>query len=114
MKKIALIILVAIAVWLLPQLKGTPASASPSFKATRTGKASWYSRLSPGIKKTTANNERFNDRDLTCAIWGVGFNRKIKVTNLSNGKSVVVRVNDRGPHQRYIRKGRVIDLTFEA
>ena len=78
------------------------------------GKASWYSRRSPGIRKRTANNEIFNDRELTCAMWGVPFNQKIKVTNLDNGKSVVVRVNDRGPHKRLVRKGRVIDLTKTA
>lgn len=58
--------------------------------------------------------EVFNDRDLTCAMWGAPFNQTVKVTNRSNGKSVIVRVNDRGPHFRYFRKGRVIDLTKAA
>lgn len=80
----------------------------------RIGKASWYSERSPGINKRTANNEYFDDSELTCAIWGIAFNQKIKVTNLTNGKSVVVRVNDRGPHKRYVRRGRIIDLTKGA
>lgn len=79
-----------------------------------TGTASWYSKRSPGIKKRTANNEIFSDKSMTCAIWGVPFNQKVKVTNLVNGKSVVLRVNDRGPHGRYFQKGRIIDLTKAA
>jgi rare lipoprotein A len=78
------------------------------------GKASWYSKESPGINEFTANNEHFDDTDLTCAMWGVPFNQQIKVTNKANGKSVVVRVNDRGPHYRFVQKGRIIDLTKEA
>ena len=38
----------------------------------------------------------------------------VRVTNLENGQFVIVRVNDRGPHDRYVRKGRVIDLTKAA
>ncbi len=78
------------------------------------GKASWYSQKDPGVRPRTANNEVFDDGALTCAMWGVPFNQKIRVTNLSNGKSVVVRVNDRGPHYRYLRRGRIVDLTKEA
>src|SRR3989338_7755972 len=78
------------------------------------GKASWYSKRSPGIRKRTANNEIFNDQAYTAAMWGVPFNQKIKVTNLDNGKSVIVRVNDRGPHRRFVRRGRVIDLSRQA
>ncbi|MCK5581763.1 MAG: septal ring lytic transglycosylase RlpA family protein [Candidatus Omnitrophica bacterium] len=88
----------------------------PKVKTTviRVGQASWYSEQSPGINKRTANNEIFNDRDMTCALWDVPFNKKIKITNLDNGKSIVVRVNDRGPHKRYVKKGRIIDLTKNA
>ncbi len=80
----------------------------------RIGKASWYGHHSPGIKKHTANNEIFNEQDMTCAIWGIGFNRKIKVTNLENGKSIIVRVNDRGPSEEHVLNGRIIDLTKAA
>ena len=78
------------------------------------GQASWYSRQSPGINSHTANNEIFDDTELTCAIWNVPFHKRIRVTNLDNGKSIVVRVNDRGPHPRFVRRGRVIDLTKAA
>ena len=78
------------------------------------GKASWYSRQSPGINKRTANNEIFNDQALTAAMWNVPFHQLVKVTNLDNGKSVIVRVNDRGPHKRFVHKGRVIDLSRQA
>ncbi len=78
------------------------------------GRASWYSRESPGINERTANNEKFDDQAMTCALWSVRFNQKVKVTNLKNGKSVIVRVNDRGPARRFVRQGRVIDLTKAA
>lgn len=78
------------------------------------GKASWYSRHSPGVRERTANNEKFDDTAMTCALWGVRFNQKVKVTNLATGESIVVRVNDRGPHRRFVRQGRVIDLTRSA
>jgi len=78
------------------------------------GKASWYSRHSPGINIRTANNETFNDKDMTCAIWGPAFNSHVKVTNIRNGRSVILRVNDRGPHGRFFRQGRIIDLTKAA
>jgi len=86
----------------------------PNGKAPLTGLASWYSKRDRGIRKTTANNEAFCDRKNTCAIWGLPFNSLVRVTNLANGKSVVVRVNDRGPAKRLVRKGRVIDLTKGA
>jgi rare lipoprotein A len=79
-----------------------------------TGTASWYSRKDPGVKKTTANMEKFSDGKNTCAIWNLPFNTLVKVTNLLNGKSVVVRVNDRGPAKKLVREGRIIDLTRGA
>ncbi|MBI5150349.1 MAG: septal ring lytic transglycosylase RlpA family protein [Candidatus Omnitrophica bacterium] len=91
-----------------------PPVIDPSLKALQSGRASWYSRYSPGINKRTANNEIFNDQALTAAMWDVPFNQLVKVTNLDNGKSVVVRVNDRGPHKRFVRRGRVIDLSRQA
>lgn len=78
------------------------------------GQASWYSRQSPGIRKTTANMEVFDDTQLTCAMWNVPFNQRLRITNMENGRSVEVRVNDRGPHKRLVRKGRVIDLSKAA
>ncbi|MBN2482883.1 MAG: septal ring lytic transglycosylase RlpA family protein [Candidatus Omnitrophica bacterium] len=78
------------------------------------GVASWYSETDPGILPTTANMEKFDDSQLTCALWDVPFNTLIKVKNLENGKYVVVRVNDRGPARRLVKNGRIIDLTRAA
>ena len=60
--------------------------------------------------KKTANGERFNPNGLTAAHRTLPFGTKVRVTNLRNGKSVVVRINDRGP---FIR-GRIIDLSLGA
>ena len=57
--------------------------------------ASYYAEDFHG--KKTSNGERFNMNDLTCAHKSLPFNTILKVTNLANGKSVEVRVNDRGP-----------------
>ena len=78
------------------------------------GMASWYSEEDPGVLETTADMEYFDDTRLTCAMWDVPFNTILKVTNLENGKSVFVRVNDRGPAKRLAREGRIIDLTKRA
>lgn len=75
---------------------------------TEKGIASWYG---PGFQgRKTANGERFNTHDLTAAHKSLPFNSMVKVTNLENGKSVIVKINDRGP---YI-KGRIIDLSHAA
>lgn len=72
------------------------------------GTASWYG---PGFHgRKTANGERFNTNELTCAHKSLPFNTILKVTNLENGRYTIVRVNDRGP---YIR-GRIIDLSNAA
>ena len=81
---------------------------TPAIKLTKKGIASWYG---PGFYgRLTANGERYNDRDLTAAHKTFPFGTKIKVTNLNNGRSVVVRINDRGPYVR----GREIDLSSQA
>jgi rare lipoprotein A len=77
--------------------------------------ASWYSFDSCRKEGTngyfTASGERFNEKDLTAASWQYPFQSKVKVTNLNNGKSIIVTINDRGPSKRLIKKGRVIDLS---
>lgn len=83
-------------------------------KNTFQGTASWYSETDFGILETTANMEVFNEDDLTCAMWDIPFGTMLCVTNLENGKSIVVRVNDRGPAKRLVRQGRVIDLSKKA
>ena len=74
----------------------------------QTGMASYYGGSWHG-KKTT-NGEIFNENSLTAAHKTLPFGTKVKVTNLDNGKSVVVRINNRGPYS----KGRVIDLSKAA
>ncbi len=75
------------------------------------GTASWYSETDPFINLRTANGEIFDDSRMTCASWYFPFKTKLRVTNLRNGRSVIVVVNDRGPAKRL---GRVIDLTRAA
>jgi len=58
--------------------------------------------------KRTANGEIFNMHGLTCAHKTLPFNTWLQVTNLSNGRKVIVRVNDRGPYV----EGRIIDLSY--
>jgi len=72
------------------------------------GVASWYGGQFHGRK--TANGERYNMNELTAAHKTLAFGTKVRVTNKSNGKSVVVRINDRGP---YVGK-RIIDLSRGA
>lgn len=72
------------------------------------GVASWYGPGFHGNK--TASGERFNKHDLTAAHKTLRFGTKIKVTNPKNGKSVIVRINDRGPFVG----NRVIDLSEKA
>ena len=75
---------------------------------TETGIASFYSESYNG--KKTANGEIYHSSDLTAAHKKLPFGTKVKVKNLSNGKTVKVRVNDRGPFVN----GRIIDLTRAA
>jgi rare lipoprotein A len=72
------------------------------------GKASFYGGRDIG--RPTANGERYHAANCTAAHKKLPFNTMVKVTNLKNGKSVIVRVNDRGPYV----KGRIIDLTVVA
>jgi rare lipoprotein A len=71
----------------------------------QTGRASWYS-----LTSKTASGERCNPNALTAAHRSLPFGTKVKVENLSNGRTVIVRINDRGPFVG----GRVIDLTRAA
>lgn len=62
----------------------------------------------------TASGERFDENDLTCAMRRRDWGTRFKVTNLANGKSVVVRLNDFGPNKKLHDKGRIIDLSKGA
>ncbi len=72
------------------------------------GRASYYGRRFAGRK--TANGERFNPRAMTAAHRTLPFGTKVRVRHARTGKSVVVRINDRGP----FAKRRIIDLSRAA
>ena len=74
------------------------------------GLASWYGAAHQG--KPTASGERFDMGKLTAAHRSLPFGTLVRVTNCRNAKSVIVRINDRGPSDRL--KRRVIDLSREA
>ncbi len=73
-----------------------------------TGVVSWYGDKFHGRK--TASGERYDKHELTAAHKSLPFGTKVKVTNIRNGKSVVVEINDRGPYA----KSRVLDLSQAA
>jgi rare lipoprotein A len=97
---------------LLPSC-ATQATASSSLGATdwkvsavQHGKASWYGTHCNGGTRT-ASGERLSNGAATAAHKTLPMGTNVRVTNLANGKSEVVRINDRGPYS----KGRVIDVT---
>lgn len=89
---------------------GQPDSAAPGSPraSSQVGLASWYGGWHQG--HLTASGERFDARKLTAAHRTLPLDTKVKVTNLENGKSVEVKVNDRGPYVA----GRVLDLSTQA
>jgi len=92
------------------QYKPVSATKSKSSKAKpyQVGPASWYGSYFEG--KETASGEPYNMYDLTAAHHTLPLGTYVKVTNLRNGRAVVVRVNDRGP----VVDGRIIDLSYGA
>ena len=83
-------------------------SATASSDSVQRGHASWYG---PGFHgRLTANGERFNTHALTAAHRTLPFGSRVRVVNQKTGRSVVVRINDRGP----FIKGRIIDLAHSA
>ena len=80
----------------------------PRVLAVKTGQASWYG---PGFYgRRTASGERLSRGTMTAAHPYLPFGTKVRVTNLWNGRSEIVRINDRGP----FHGGRVIDLAHGA
>jgi rare lipoprotein A len=74
-------------------------------QAEQVGHASWYA-----LRSKTASGEMMNPSALTAAHRSLPFGTRVLVENLSNGRSVVVRINDRGP----FIKGRIIDVSKAA
>jgi rare lipoprotein A len=91
----------------VPPLAKIPAPPSQP-TLVETGLASWYGRRFHG--KLTASGEVFNQEKFTAAHRTLPWGSRVKVTNLANGKSVEVRINDRGP----FGKGRIIDVSRAA
>jgi len=83
-------------------------SSRPAPTAAETGLASYYARSHQG--KPTADGSRYDGSAFTCAHRRYAFGTRLRVTDLENGRSVVVTVNDRGP----FAPGRVIDLSWAA
>jgi rare lipoprotein A len=84
------------------------AGEKPKVSRSISGAASWYGGKFHG--RLTANGERYDMNKLTAAHKTLPFGTKVRVTNRANGKSVVVRINDRGPYVG----GRAIDLSRGA
>ena len=72
------------------------------------GTASWYGSYFQG--RPTASGEPYNMYDMTAAHMALPLGTMVKVTNLRNGRSVVLRINDRGP----VVDGRIIDVSYNA
>ena len=85
--------------------KSEPKANTKASGSGGTCKASYYWQ-----DQMTATGERFNTNDLTAAHKSLPFNSRVKVTNKANGKSVTVRINDRGPYVA----GRCLDLSTAA
>lgn len=103
------IVAVAVLLMLIVLLAGCSSTPSSSAAAhNETGQASYYGQEFQG--RATASGERFDQSKLTAAHRSLPFGTRVRVTNPQNGKTVVVRVNDRGPFV----KGRIIDLSSSA
>ena len=87
-----------------------PGLAPQEAKAATCTQASHYGIGDGYHGRTTANGERFNAYGLTAAHKSLPFGTRVRVTNQANGKSVIVRINDDGPHVY----GRSIDLSYGA
>jgi rare lipoprotein A len=83
-------------------------AAREGYATVLRGRASWYGRRFQGLR--TSSGERFNRHEFTCAHKTLPFGTRLRVTNLDNGVTVVVRVSDRGP----FRHQRIIDLAEVA
>lgn len=90
------------------QIDGVTYVPQEEFNHVETGVASWYG---PGFhSKATANGETYDQGDHTAAHRTLQMPAIVRVTNLDNGRSTVVRINDRGPYAR----GRIIDMSRAA
>ena len=89
----------------------TPTTVSD--QGAQRGLASWYGMGDGYHGNTTASGERFDRSQLTAAHYDLPFGTRVKVTNLRNGRHVVVRINDRFSLET-LQKGRIVDLSYRA
>ena len=99
---------VALLTFALTQACCASSAPRPGSQASREGIASYYGHQFDG--RPTASGERYDPRRLTAAHRSLPFGTLLRVTNLENGRSVVVRVNDRGP----ARADRILDVSYRA
>ena len=92
----------------LPDVPAEAARRAATPRSVEIGPASWYGEAHQGLP--TASGEPFDMHDLTAAHPTLPLGTRVRVTNLANGRSVVVRVNDRGP----FIPGRILDLSYAA
>jgi rare lipoprotein A len=85
-----------------------PQAPVQSYESAGQGEARYYGAELAGNR--TASGERFDPRALTCAHRSLPLGTMLRVTNIANGRSVTVRVNDRGPFAR----SRVLDMSLAA
>lgn len=88
--------------------RGVASPANAAEGAEERGEASYYSDKLAG--RSTASGEPYDPKELTAAHKTLPFGTIVRVTRVSNGQSVEVRINDRGPH----KKGRIVDLSRKA
>jgi rare lipoprotein A len=93
------------------------ATSTASAAATATGRASWYGE--PHRGRLMANGQRFDPDKLTAASWFYPLGARVRVRlNQAQAnepsREVLVTITDRGPARRFVRHGRIIDLTHEA
>lgn len=106
--KVATVAALSLVLLFTPNMISLHTASSAIAASTQSGIASWYG---PGFNgRSTASGEIFDMQKLTAAHKTLPFGTRVKVTNLVNGKSVIVRINDRGPYVH----GRVIDLSRAA
>jgi rare lipoprotein A len=102
-------VVTAVALLLIAGCAGRGASTNPAAQSVfQTGIASYYHSSLHG--NTTANGEVYDENELTAAHRSLPFGTEIRVRNLENGKSVRLRVNDRGPFV----SGRIVDVSYRA
>ena len=104
------LVIVLLAVMALAVVSARPATAPVS--PTQTGLASYYG---PGFHgEQTASGEIFNQNEMVAAHRTLPLGTVVRVTNLENGRRVVLRVIDRGPYGKNYRKGTIIDVSKGA